>query len=258
MRRTASVATWTATRLVLEQCRARRRLQRRHRLDAPRRKLLGRIRLPEVCGNLCFGGPKRNRLFMVASQSLRMLVRRRHRMSPIAPLLALLALVAQLPSGEIVPDVKCEADATMSYALYLPRGYAGPRVSGHLRLRPRRTAGFRSNAIRPRRAVRLHRRGVEQLERFAHHRAGGQRHDHRRDGAVSTWIRSASTSPACRAAPAWHSPWRCRTGRRSPASSRRARDTPTPNLERACRSRSPERPAPMISTTSKCGGWTRR
>lgn len=33
-------------------------------------KLIGRIRLPEVCGNICFGGPKRNRLFMVASQSL--------------------------------------------------------------------------------------------------------------------------------------------------------------------------------------------
>jgi gluconolactonase len=33
-------------------------------------KLLGRIRLPEVCGNVCFGGPKRNRLFMAASQSL--------------------------------------------------------------------------------------------------------------------------------------------------------------------------------------------
>ena len=32
--------------------------------------LLGRIRLPEICGNLCFGGPKRNRLFMAASQSL--------------------------------------------------------------------------------------------------------------------------------------------------------------------------------------------
>jgi gluconolactonase len=36
----------------------------------PEGKLVGRIRLPEVCGNLCFGGPKRNRLFMVASQSL--------------------------------------------------------------------------------------------------------------------------------------------------------------------------------------------
>jgi gluconolactonase len=32
--------------------------------------LLGRIRLPEVCANLAFGGPKRNRLFMAASQSL--------------------------------------------------------------------------------------------------------------------------------------------------------------------------------------------
>jgi gluconolactonase len=36
----------------------------------PDAKLIGRIRLPEVCGNLCFGGPKRNRLFMAASQSL--------------------------------------------------------------------------------------------------------------------------------------------------------------------------------------------
>src|SRR5437764_1904722 len=37
---------------------------------SPGGKLLGRIRLPEVCGNICFGGPKRNRLFMAASQSL--------------------------------------------------------------------------------------------------------------------------------------------------------------------------------------------
>lgn len=37
---------------------------------SPDGALLGRIRLPEVCGNLCFGGPKRNRLFMAASQSL--------------------------------------------------------------------------------------------------------------------------------------------------------------------------------------------
>jgi gluconolactonase len=36
----------------------------------PEGQLIGRIRLPEVCGNLCFGGPKRNRLFMAASQSL--------------------------------------------------------------------------------------------------------------------------------------------------------------------------------------------
>jgi gluconolactonase len=36
----------------------------------PDGKLIGRIRLPEVCGNICFGGPKRNRLFTAASQSL--------------------------------------------------------------------------------------------------------------------------------------------------------------------------------------------
>jgi len=36
----------------------------------PAGQLIGRIRLPEVCGNVCFGGPKRNRLFMAASQSL--------------------------------------------------------------------------------------------------------------------------------------------------------------------------------------------
>src|ERR1700733_7843665 len=36
----------------------------------PAGELIGRIRLPEICGNLCFGGPKRNRLFMAASQSL--------------------------------------------------------------------------------------------------------------------------------------------------------------------------------------------
>jgi gluconolactonase len=36
----------------------------------PEGKLIGRIRLPEVVANVCFGGPKRNRLFMAASQSL--------------------------------------------------------------------------------------------------------------------------------------------------------------------------------------------
>jgi gluconolactonase len=36
----------------------------------PQGTLIGRIRLPEVCGNVCFGGPKRNRLFMAGSQSL--------------------------------------------------------------------------------------------------------------------------------------------------------------------------------------------
>jgi gluconolactonase len=32
--------------------------------------LMGKIHLPEVCANLCFGGPRRNRLFMAGSQSL--------------------------------------------------------------------------------------------------------------------------------------------------------------------------------------------
>jgi gluconolactonase len=37
---------------------------------APDGVLIGRILLPERCGNLCFGGLKRNRLFMAASQSV--------------------------------------------------------------------------------------------------------------------------------------------------------------------------------------------
>jgi gluconolactonase len=32
--------------------------------------LIGKIHLPEACANLCFGGAKKNRLFMAASQSL--------------------------------------------------------------------------------------------------------------------------------------------------------------------------------------------
>ena len=37
---------------------------------APDGALIGKIHLPEVCANLCFGGAKKNRLFMTASQSL--------------------------------------------------------------------------------------------------------------------------------------------------------------------------------------------
>jgi len=37
---------------------------------APDSKLIGKIHLPEACANLCFGGAKKNRLFMTASQSL--------------------------------------------------------------------------------------------------------------------------------------------------------------------------------------------
>ena len=36
----------------------------------PEGRLLGRIRIPEAVANVTFGGPKRNRLFMAASQSL--------------------------------------------------------------------------------------------------------------------------------------------------------------------------------------------
>jgi gluconolactonase len=37
---------------------------------APDGKRIGQILLPEICSNVCFGGPRRNRLFMTASQSL--------------------------------------------------------------------------------------------------------------------------------------------------------------------------------------------
>ena len=37
---------------------------------APDGVLIGKIHLPETCANLCFGGAKKNRLFMAASQSL--------------------------------------------------------------------------------------------------------------------------------------------------------------------------------------------
>jgi len=36
----------------------------------PDGKPIGRIALPERCANVCFGGPKRNRLFMAAAQSV--------------------------------------------------------------------------------------------------------------------------------------------------------------------------------------------
>ena len=39
----------------------------------PQGKLIGRIRLPEGCANVCFGGPKRDLQFMTATQSLYLL-----------------------------------------------------------------------------------------------------------------------------------------------------------------------------------------
>jgi gluconolactonase len=40
------------------------------RITAPNGEEIGMIRLPENCANICFGGTRRNRLFMAASQSL--------------------------------------------------------------------------------------------------------------------------------------------------------------------------------------------
>ena len=40
------------------------------RILAPSGEQIGAIRLPETCANVCFGGRRRNRLFMTASQSL--------------------------------------------------------------------------------------------------------------------------------------------------------------------------------------------
>jgi gluconolactonase len=37
---------------------------------APDGQRIGQILLPEICSNVCFGGTKRNRLFMTASTSL--------------------------------------------------------------------------------------------------------------------------------------------------------------------------------------------
>jgi len=39
----------------------------------PAGKLIGRIRLPETCANLCFAGPKRDHLFIAANSSIYML-----------------------------------------------------------------------------------------------------------------------------------------------------------------------------------------
>jgi poly(3-hydroxybutyrate) depolymerase len=49
-------------------------------------------------------------------------------MSIAAAAVAALALAADLPTGQIVPDVVCAADSTQSYALYLPRAYNADRA----------------------------------------------------------------------------------------------------------------------------------
>jgi len=45
-----------------------------------------------------------------------------------AAAVAALALAADLPTGQVVPDVACAADSTQSYALYLPRDYNADRA----------------------------------------------------------------------------------------------------------------------------------
>jgi len=45
-----------------------------------------------------------------------------------AVVVAAIALAADLPTGQIVPDVVCAADSTQSYALYLPRAYNAERA----------------------------------------------------------------------------------------------------------------------------------
>jgi hypothetical protein len=40
------------------------------RCYAPNGDLIGNIRIPETCANLCFGGKKRNRLFIAGSTSV--------------------------------------------------------------------------------------------------------------------------------------------------------------------------------------------
>ena len=40
------------------------------RCYTPTGDLIGKIHLPETCANLCFGGKKKNRLFMTASTSV--------------------------------------------------------------------------------------------------------------------------------------------------------------------------------------------
>jgi gluconolactonase len=37
---------------------------------SPEGKIIGKIHLPEICSNVCFGGPRRDRLFMTGSTSL--------------------------------------------------------------------------------------------------------------------------------------------------------------------------------------------
>jgi dienelactone hydrolase len=49
-------------------------------------------------------------------------------MAPVLLLLTLFASTDALTTGQILPDIKCAADASQSYALYLPSGYTPERT----------------------------------------------------------------------------------------------------------------------------------
>src|ERR671924_2333861 len=47
---------------------------------------------------------------------------------PISVVAIVAALAAELPTGQIVPEVLCATDASQTYALYLPRAYNADRA----------------------------------------------------------------------------------------------------------------------------------
>jgi gluconolactonase len=74
----------------------------------PQGQPIGRVRLPERCANVCFGGPMGNRLFMAASRrcTLYVVTRRRRRLN------ARLHLLTGRPNGRCQPA--CPADDTLA------------------------------------------------------------------------------------------------------------------------------------------------
>jgi gluconolactonase len=52
---------------------------------APDGTLIGKIKTPEIVANICFGGPKRNRMFLAANTTLYSLVMSVTGAEPTAP-----------------------------------------------------------------------------------------------------------------------------------------------------------------------------
>ena len=69
---------------------------------SPAGKLIGRIRTPEIVANVCFGGPKRNRLFIAASQSLYAPTRRRRGRLPAEPSRVRRARLNRRPAVDVI------------------------------------------------------------------------------------------------------------------------------------------------------------